>query len=132
MQATLWEKSEVGRPAPTPTPPRVMYQLNVMLLWTRIAEREAKRKRREEPFTGCGWADQGRGEKDSVEALHPADWESINPVNRSTEDKKEEVHFECARGIFGVSQTSGHRQLTVTDAQQAFGNTGLLLGKKAC
>lgn len=82
MQATLWEKSEVGRPAPHPhpTPSNVLAECNVAE--ARTAEREAKRKRCEEPFTGSGWADPGPGEKDSVEVLHPADWESINPINR--------------------------------------------------
>lgn len=102
-----------------------------MLPWTRIVEREARRKRCES-FTGCGWADQGPGEKDDVEALRLADRESINPITRSTEDKREEVHFECKRGIFGVGLTSGHQWLMETDAQQAFGSAGPLLGKEVC
>lgn len=35
-----------------------------------------------------------RKKKEYVQALHLADWENVNTINRSTEGKKEEVGCE--------------------------------------
>lgn len=66
-----------------------MYQLNEMLPWMKVVEGEAKRKRHEVLFAGCGWADQGPGGKDDIRALPLADWLSVDPINEHRSQKEE-------------------------------------------
>lgn len=78
-----------------------------MVLQTRIVEREAKRKRREEPFTGCAGQTRDQQGKQLVEALLRAVTGRVSPINSSTGGRKEEVRSECGRGMFAVRQPPG-------------------------